>query len=175
VPQAKHAVRHWVVGAAQLTSPMSVEPVTGRAALGPVGLDAGGDGLRVAQRGGEMLGAAGEFLGRDRGLHLRGEAALVFADFERAHRFHLLGHHPVERVVVQHVGHGLVECFNAMVYRALGSDDPARRRLFHSIDGLALNDQALDGLARAQGWDSRTLLGPGATMPPPDPDSAAAH
>ncbi|CAN7634027.1 LysR substrate-binding domain-containing protein [Variovorax sp. LjRoot290] len=68
-----------------------------------------------------------------------------------------------------------IECFNAVVYRALGSDDPARRRLFHSIDGLALNDQALSEMARAQGWDSRVLLGPGATMLPPDPGSAAAH
>ncbi|MEP6720236.1 MAG: LysR substrate-binding domain-containing protein [Variovorax sp.] len=53
-----------------------------------------------------------------------------------------------------------MECFNAVVYRALGSDDPARRRLFHSIEGLALSDQALSAMARAQGWDSRALLGP---------------
>jgi LysR family transcriptional regulator of abg operon len=51
-----------------------------------------------------------------------------------------------------------IECFNTVVYRALGSDDPARRRLFHSLDGLALSDQALSEMARAQGWDSAALL-----------------
>jgi LysR family transcriptional regulator of abg operon len=68
-----------------------------------------------------------------------------------------------------------IECFNAVVYRALGSDDPARRRLFHSIDGLALSDQALSEMARAQGWDSRALLGPEARVQPADPAGANAH
>jgi len=31
-----------------------------------------------------------------------------------------------------------IECFNTVIYRALNSDDPARRRVFHSIDGLDL-------------------------------------
>lgn len=59
-----------------------------------------------------------------------------------------------------------IECFNAVVYRALGSDDPARRRLFHSLDGLALGDSALSELARAQGWDSHALLGADAPSAP---------
>jgi molybdate transport repressor ModE-like protein len=42
-----------------------------------------------------------------------------------------------------------IECFNAVVYRALGSDDPASRRFFHSLDGLALGDSAASELARA--------------------------
>lgn len=63
-----------------------------------------------------------------------------------------------------------IECFNTVVYRNLSSDDPARRRLFHSIDGLALSEQALGEMARAQGWDSRTLLE--ARVYPSEPDLA---
>ncbi len=33
-----------------------------------------------------------------------------------------------------------IDCFNAVIRRVLDSDDPARRRLFHSIDGLATGD-----------------------------------
>jgi len=33
-----------------------------------------------------------------------------------------------------------IECFNEVIYRALASSDPARRRVFHSIDGPALGD-----------------------------------
>ena len=51
-----------------------------------------------------------------------------------------------------------IECFNTVICSALNSDDPARRRLFHSIDALAMSDQASSQMARAQGWDSGALL-----------------
>ncbi|HSW04680.1 LysR substrate-binding domain-containing protein [Aquabacterium sp.] len=43
-----------------------------------------------------------------------------------------------------------IDCFNTVVYRALSSADPARRRLFHSIDGLAMDDRAMEALERAR-------------------------
>lgn len=38
-----------------------------------------------------------------------------------------------------------IECFNTVIRSALSSDDPARRRVFHSIDGVVLSDIAARG------------------------------
>jgi hypothetical protein len=51
-----------------------------------------------------------------------------------------------------------IECFNSVVCGIFVSDDPARRRVFRSIDGLALDDETPGPRARAQGWDAAALL-----------------
>lgn len=51
-----------------------------------------------------------------------------------------------------------IVCFNTVVCGVFDSGDAARRRVFRSIDGLALADKAQGERARAQGWDSAALL-----------------
>lgn len=60
-----------------------------------------------------------------------------------------------------------VECFSTVVYRSLSSEDPARRRLFHSMDGLALNEHTLLEMTRTKPLPraeaSFQVIGPGAS------------